>query len=203
MPTRTLLHRARAVVTLQGPAGPRAGAAMGALAVLEHGSVAIDDSGRIAWVGPGDRVPHEHIEGVETIDCRDRTITPALVDPHTHAVWAGDRKDELELRIAGADYEEIFAKGEAKGLAEGEAKGRVKDILVLLAIRGIALTPKLRRRLHECTDLDRLDRWFRNAATAESIEAVFSVEGSPPSSSSKAVRRPAASRSRVRERPRA
>ena len=98
---------------------------------------------------------------------------------------------------------EIFAKGEAKGLAEGEAKGRVKDILVLLAIRGIALTPKLRRRLHECTDLDRLDRWFRNAATAESIEAVFSVEGSPPSSSSKAVRRPAASRSRVRERPRA
>jgi imidazolonepropionase len=111
MPTRTLLHRARAVVTLEGPAGPRAGAAMGALAVLEHASVAIDDGGRIAWVGPGDRVPAEHLDGVETIDCRDRTIMPALVDPHTHAVWAGDRKDELELRIAGADYEEIFAKG--------------------------------------------------------------------------------------------
>jgi imidazolonepropionase len=111
MPKRTLLHRARAVVTLEGPAGPRAGVAMGALAVLEQGSVAIDEQGRIAWVGPGDRVPAEHLDGAETIDCRGRTITPALVDPHTHAVWAGDRKDELELRIAGADYEEIFAKG--------------------------------------------------------------------------------------------
>lgn len=111
MPSRTLLHRARAVVTLEGPAGPRAGAAMGALAILEHGSVAIDERGRIAWVGPGDRVPAEHLEGAETIDCRGRTIMPALVDPHTHAVWAGDRKDELELRIAGADYEEIFARG--------------------------------------------------------------------------------------------
>lgn len=111
MPKRTLLHRASAVVTLEGPAGPRAGVAMGALAILEHGSVAIDEQGCIAWVGPGDRVPSEHLDGVETIDCRGRTIMPALVDPHTHAVWAGDRKDELELRIAGADYEEIFAKG--------------------------------------------------------------------------------------------
>lgn len=111
MPKRSLLHRARAVLTLKGPAGPRAGAAMGELAVLEHGSVAIDSHGRIAWVGPGDSVPAEHLEGAETFDCRGRTIIPALCDPHTHAVWAGDRKDELELRIAGADYEEIFAKG--------------------------------------------------------------------------------------------
>lgn len=111
MPKRSLLHRASAVVTLQGPAGPRAGAAMGELSILEHGSVAIDAHGRVAWVGPGDRVPAEHLDGAEIFDCRGRTIMPALVDPHTHAVWAGDRKDELELRLAGADYEEIFAKG--------------------------------------------------------------------------------------------
>jgi imidazolonepropionase len=36
---------------------------------------------------------------------------PALVDPHTHLVWGGDRRDELEMRLAGADYEEIFAAG--------------------------------------------------------------------------------------------
>jgi imidazolonepropionase len=84
---------------------------MGALGVVEHGSVAIDDAGRVAWVGAGDRVPSEHLDGVEVVDCEGRTIMPALVDPHTHAVWAGDRKDELELRIAGADYEEIFEKG--------------------------------------------------------------------------------------------
>lgn len=111
MPQRTLLQRARAVVTLQGPAGPRAGAAMGELAVVEHGSVAIDAHGRIAWVGPDEAVPDQHRDGAEIFDCRGRTIVPALVDSHTHAVWAGDRLDELELRLAGADYEEIFAKG--------------------------------------------------------------------------------------------
>jgi imidazolonepropionase len=36
---------------------------------------------------------------------------PALVDAHTHLVWAGDRKHELELRLRGADYEEIFRAG--------------------------------------------------------------------------------------------
>lgn len=111
MPQRTLLHRARAVVTLQGPAGPRAGAAMDELAVVEHGSVALDAHGRVAWVGPGDEVPAQHREDAEVFDCRGRTVVPALVDSHTHAVWAGDRKDELELRLGGADYEEIFASG--------------------------------------------------------------------------------------------
>ncbi len=111
MPKRSLLHRASSVITVQGPAGPRAGAALSELAILEHGSVAVDGHGRIAWVGPSDRVPAEHLEDAEVFDCRGRTIMPALVDTHTHAVWAGDRKDELELRLAGADYETIFAKG--------------------------------------------------------------------------------------------
>lgn len=86
--------------------------------------------------------------------------------------------------------------------AKGQAKGRVEDILVLLAIRGIGLTPRLRRRIHECTDLAQLDRWFRNAATAESIEAVFD-EGAPPPRGKVAMRRSSLARSRVRERPRA
>ncbi|MEX1366071.1 MAG: imidazolonepropionase [Nannocystaceae bacterium] len=111
MSQRRLLHRARAVVTLQGPAGPRAGAAMSELGVLEHGSVAIDQHGRIAWVGPHDQVPAKHHDDATLVDCRGRTLVPALVDPHTHAVWGGDRRDELEQRLAGADYEEIFARG--------------------------------------------------------------------------------------------
>lgn len=111
MPKRRLLHRARAVVTLEGPSGPRAGAAMSELGIVEHGSVAIDEAGRIAWVGSYGQVPAEHREGCEVFDCRGRTIVPALVDSHTHLVWGGDRRDELELRLAGADYEEIFAKG--------------------------------------------------------------------------------------------
>jgi len=111
MPERSVLHRAHQVVTLAGEPGPRAGAAMSELSILEHGSVAIDEHGRIAWVGPHDQVPEGWLREASVFDCRGKTLTPALVDPHTHVVWAGDRIDELELRLAGADYEEIFEKG--------------------------------------------------------------------------------------------
>lgn len=111
MSQRRVLHRAHRVITLAGPSGARAGEAMGQLEVIEHGSVAFDDSGRITWVGSADRIPEQHLDDAEIFDCRGRTLVPALVDPHTHVVWGGDRRDELEQRLAGADYEEIFAKG--------------------------------------------------------------------------------------------
>ena len=106
----TLYDHAAAVLTLAGPDGPRAGAAMSELSIIDDGSVAVRD-GRIAWVGPASTVPAQYRDGGEVIDCRGKTIMPALVDPHTHLVWGGDRKDELQMRLAGADYEEIFAAG--------------------------------------------------------------------------------------------
>ncbi len=105
-----LFDRAEAILTLSGAAGPRSGAAMGELSIVSQGSIAVDDQGRVAWVGSAAAVPAEY-RGGEVIDCRGRTLMPALVDPHTHLVWGGDRRDELELRLAGADYEEIFAAG--------------------------------------------------------------------------------------------
>ena len=50
----------------------------------------------------------------------DRTLTviaaklhgvPGFVDPHTHLVFAGDRRDELRRRLAGATYADIAASG--------------------------------------------------------------------------------------------
>jgi imidazolonepropionase len=103
-----------------GPIGPRAGAAQGALGLRENAAVLIADD-RIRWVGDrggldaaveATRDP----EGagdvtVEVHDCRGRAVLPGLVDSHTHLVWGGDRRDELELRLGGADYEAIFAAG--------------------------------------------------------------------------------------------
>jgi imidazolonepropionase len=34
-----------------------------------------------------------------------------LIDPHTHAVWAGDRLNDFEARTSGASYESILAAG--------------------------------------------------------------------------------------------
>ncbi len=45
------------------------------------------------------------------LDARGCTVVPGFVDPHTHAVYAGDRRDELRLRLAGASYEDIAARG--------------------------------------------------------------------------------------------
>lgn len=104
----TIYDRAATVLTLAGPSGPRAGAAMRELAIVTDASVVVHD-GRIAWVGRATDVPDR--DGSRIVDCRGRTIMPAFVDPHTHLVWAGDRKDELEMRLAGADYEAIFAAG--------------------------------------------------------------------------------------------
>ena len=45
------------------------------------------------------------------LDARGGTVTPGLVDPHTHLLFAGSREAELELRQRGADYMEILAAG--------------------------------------------------------------------------------------------
>ena len=45
------------------------------------------------------------------LDARGGTVMPGFVDPHTHVVFAGDRRNELTRRLAGQDYREIAAAG--------------------------------------------------------------------------------------------
>jgi imidazolonepropionase len=45
------------------------------------------------------------------LNARGGTVTPGLVDPHTHLLFAGSREGELELRQRGAGYMEILAAG--------------------------------------------------------------------------------------------
>ncbi|MGH2397313.1 MAG: imidazolonepropionase, partial [bacterium] len=42
---------------------------------------------------------------------RGTVVVPGFVDPHTHLVFAGSRADEFEMRLAGATYQEIAARG--------------------------------------------------------------------------------------------
>jgi imidazolonepropionase len=50
-------------------------------------------------------------EQLAVIDAGRGTVTPGLIDPHTHLVFAGDRHGELELRMRGLSYLEILAAG--------------------------------------------------------------------------------------------
>jgi imidazolonepropionase len=49
--------------------------------------------------------------GFEIVDVGGRCITPGLVDAHTHAVFSGNRANEMEMRAKGATYQEIAAAG--------------------------------------------------------------------------------------------
>ncbi len=78
------------------------------LGEIEDGVIA-SAGGRIVYAGA--RADAPSFDAAETVDCDGRWITPGLIDPHTHLVWAGDRAHEFELRLAGASYEEIARAG--------------------------------------------------------------------------------------------
>lgn len=109
MSATVLVEPAQLLTLADGPKDrPHAGAAQAELGLRPGHSVVLAD-GKISWVGP--ERERSTIAGATEVDCRGKVVMPALVDSHTHMVWGGDRKDELELRLGGADYEQIFAAG--------------------------------------------------------------------------------------------
>jgi imidazolonepropionase len=52
-----------------------------------------------------------NISDPEEINCKNKTVLPGFVDSHTHFIFAGERENEYEMRIKGATYQEIAAKG--------------------------------------------------------------------------------------------
>lgn len=79
------------------------------LGIVEDGAVAAKGD-RIVFAGPAAKLPLGW-DAAERIDCKQRWITPGLIDCHTHLVFGGDRAHEFELRLKGASYEEIARAG--------------------------------------------------------------------------------------------
>ena len=120
-----LIHGASQVATLAG--GIRRGDAQGDVALLDGDDVGGPGSaaapvvaiwdGLVVGVGPRDQVEL----GVERggmplarfarLDADGGVVTPGLVDPHTHLLFAGSRAHELVLRQRGAGYLEILEAG--------------------------------------------------------------------------------------------
>jgi imidazolonepropionase len=95
------------VATPTGPL-PVQGEAMADLRVIEDAAVAFRE-GQIHRLGPADEVADAAAR--ERFEVDGGTLVPGFVDAHTHLVWAGDRADELVMKLAGKSYEEILAAG--------------------------------------------------------------------------------------------
>ncbi|TDK33762.1 imidazolonepropionase [Luteimonas terrae] len=78
--------------------------------LIEDGALGWRD-GRIVHVGPHDALPDgAEAQAGQVIETRG-LVTPGLIDCHTHAVFAGNRAGEFEMRLQGASYEEIARAG--------------------------------------------------------------------------------------------
>lgn len=98
------------LVTLAGPSRPRSGIELRDLHIVPHATLLIE-SGRIATAGSSADLKGRIPPGATIIDVNGKCVTPGFVDAHTHLVFAGNRADEFEQRIAGTTYQQIAAAG--------------------------------------------------------------------------------------------
>ncbi len=138
------------LVTMAGPA-PRIGDQLKDIGLIENGGIAAAGN-EILAVGLSKEVEGQTplAEGCTVIDAKGAVVTPGLIDPHTHPVFAKTRENEFEMRIQGKSYMEIAQAG-------GGIRASVRD---LRTTSKQVLQDKTR---------ERLDRMLRHGTTT--IEA--------------------------------
>lgn len=102
-----LIHSSSQLLTLKG--GPQRGHALGSLGIIEDGAVLVRDE-KIVAVGTTAELKAAYPDE-PTLDAGRCVVMPGFVDPHTHVIWAGDRANEFEMKMAGKPYLEILAEG--------------------------------------------------------------------------------------------
>ncbi len=105
----------------------------GRLGIIGEGTVAAR-GGRIVWVGPADRASGNVslLPGGKELDATGKVVTPGFIDSHTHLLFAATREQEFELRLQGATYQEIAAKGGGiKSTVEMTRRASREELLAL------------------------------------------------------------------------
>eukprot|EP01084_Bolivina_argentea_P220095 373067_1 len=86
------------------------------IAIINNGSMIIDNDGKISAIGTAsfieDLITQNSYTFCQTYDCKFKeSIIPGLVDCHTHPVWSGDRCNEWGMKLRGATYMDIHKAG--------------------------------------------------------------------------------------------
>lgn len=82
---------------------------VGGYGLIEEAAVVLEGEA-VAFAGPMADLP-EVWKNLAQQDLAGRLVTPALIDCHTHIVFAGDRAAEFEMRLNGASYAEVARAG--------------------------------------------------------------------------------------------
>lgn len=110
-----LISGAAQIATCAGPA-PRRGAALDDAGVLTGDLALLAEDGVIVAIGPTAEVrPKAEAAraagSLVELHAKGRALVPGFVDAHTHAVFAGNRAREFDMRIRGKTYLEILEAG--------------------------------------------------------------------------------------------
>ncbi len=101
---------------------------------IANGAIVTCDD-KIEWIGPLAEIPHSNRDAIASEhDLKGACVTPALVDCHTHLIYAGNRAREFELRLQGASYEEIAKAGGGIRSTVAATRAATDDALLTLAI---------------------------------------------------------------------
>ncbi|TIS48395.1 MAG: imidazolonepropionase [Mesorhizobium sp.] len=139
------------------------------LSIVEKGAIAARD-GLIVYAGAEADMPASFGQGVESVDCEGRWITPGLIDCHTHLVYAGNRANEFEMRLAGATYEEVARAG-------GGIVSSVKSLRAASEDQLVAQT------------LPRLDALIAEGVTTVEVKSGYGLDADNEKKSLRAARR--------------
>jgi len=111
MKTTLVIKNIDNLITLRGENKPRIKESLKDIGLIKNGIIALDDE-NIIYIGEGE-LPSNISTNEDTIiiDGKGKTVTPGLIDSHTHVVHGGSRENELAMKLKGVSYLDILASG--------------------------------------------------------------------------------------------
>lgn len=111
MKASLIIKNIDSLITIRGENRARYGSETRDMGEIKNGIIAVHGE-RIIYIGEGDLPAQIEVdEDTEIIDGRGTTVTPGLIDSHTHLVHAGSRENELDMKLKGVSYLDILAAG--------------------------------------------------------------------------------------------